>query len=129
MQQEKNPRDGLHMRKGDLLAAALVVALAVLTAVLLLPRLTADSAAFAQIYRDGTLVREGQLEVDQTFQIHGAYTNTVTVRGGKIAVTHSDCPTNDCVHQGWLSAGTIVCLPNRVEIRLTGASDVDILIK
>ena len=118
----------LHFRKGDLLAAGFVLLLVLISA-LLLPRLTADSSRFAQIYQDGALVREVPLDVEQTFQIRGSYTNTVTVQDGKIAVTHSDCPTNDCVHMGWLrDGGAIVCLPNRVEIRLTGDSDVDVVI-
>ena len=121
---------GLTFRKGDLLAVVAVVLAAVLTAVLLLPKLKANSGDFARIYRNGELIREVPLSVDQTFQIRGDYTNTVTVRDGKIAVTHSDCPTNDCVHMGWLSdGGAIVCLPNRVEIRLTAQSDVDIQIQ
>ena len=122
-------RPSLKFRKGDLLAIGVVILLA-LTSALLLPRLTADSSRFARIYQDGALVREVPLDVEQTFQIRGSYTNTVTVHDGKIAVTHSDCPTNDCVRQGWQSgSGTIVCLPNRVEIRLSGDSDVDISIK
>ena len=119
----------LHFRKGDLLAAGFVLLLVLISA-LLLTRLTADSSRFAQIYQDGALVREVPLDVEQTFQIRGSYTNTVTVQDGKIAVTHSDCPTGDCVRQGWLSVGgTIICLPNRVEIRLSSDSDVDISIK
>ena len=121
--------NSLNFRKGDLIAIGLVILLA-LGSALLLPRLTADSSRFAQIYQDGVLVREVPLDVDQTFRIRGDYTNTVTVRDGKIAVTRSDCPTNDCVHQGWHhTSGVIVCLPNRVEIRLTAESDVDIAIK
>ena len=120
----------LKFQKGDFLAVGIVLLAAVLTAVLVLPKLTANESGFARIYRNGELIREVPLSVDQTFQIRGDYTNTVTVKDGKIAVTHSDCPTNDCVHQGWLSAGgAIVCLPNRVEIRLTAEPDVDIQIQ
>lgn len=122
-------RASLKFRKGDLLAVGMVVLLALASA-LLLPRLTADSDRFARIYQDGTLLREVPLSVDQTFQIRGDYTNTVTVHDGKIAVTHSDCPTNDCVRQGWQSgSGAIVCLPNRMEIRLSGDADVDFVIQ
>ena len=123
-------RDTLKFRKGDFLAIGVVLLAAVLAAGLGLPKLTSDGSGFARIYRDGKFIREVPLSVDQTFQIRGDYTNTVTVCGGRIAVTHSDCPTNDCVHQGWLSSGgAIVCLPNRVEIRITAPSDVDIQIK
>lgn len=118
----------LKFKKGDWIAVALVCTAAVLAACVL-PTLTAGTGAFAQIWQDGTLIRQVPLSVDQTFQIHGTYTNTVTVSDGAIAVTHSDCPTNDCVRMGWLrDGGAIVCLPNRVEIRLTGDSDVDVVI-
>lgn len=121
-------RTALKFKKGDLLAVALVLAM-ILTAGLWLPTLR-SGGSFAQIWQDGKLVRQVPLSVNQTFQIHGDYTNTVTVSDGKIAVTHSDCPTNDCVHMGWLrDGGAIVCLPNRVEIRLTGDTDVDLVIR
>ena len=115
-------------QRGDWIAVALILAL-VLTAGLWLPELR-SGGSFAQVWQDGKLVREVPLSVDQSFQIHGDYTNTVTVSDGKIAVTHSDCPTKDCVHMGWLhDGGTIVCLPNRVEIRLTGTTDVDFVVQ
>lgn len=114
----------LHWKKGDFLAVALVVVLAAV-ALCALPALR-SGGSFARIYLDGELVREVPLAVDQTFSVRGAYTNTVTVRDGAIAVTHSDCPTNDCVHMGWLrDGGSIVCLPNRMEIRLVGDTAVD----
>lgn len=106
---------GLKFRKGDLLAVAAVVVLAALC-LLALPGLSGGT--YARVYQDGKLIRAVPLSVDQSFLITGEYTNTVMVRDGKIAVTESDCPTNDCVHQGWHSGGSIICLPNRVEIRL-----------
>ena len=119
----------LNFKKGDWAAVALVGALA-LTAACLLPALHNQGGQFAQVWQDGQLVREVPLSVDQTFQVRGDYTNTVTVEEGRIAVTHSNCPTGDCVRMGWLKdGGAIVCLPNRVEIRLTGDTDVDFVIQ
>ena len=79
------------------------------------------------LYRDGELVKEVSLQTEQSFSVSGDYTNTVTVKDGKIAVTHSDCPGADCVHSGWISrAGqSIVFLPNRTEIRLVGEKTED----
>ena len=56
--------------------------------------------------------------------------NTVTVENGKIAITASTCPGSDCVHSGWAhrAGQAIICLPNRVEIRLigtAGSGDID----
>ena len=48
-------------------------------------------------------------------------TNEVTVKGGKVAVTHADCPDGYCVARGWCSGGTqIVCLPNRLVLEFSG---------
>ena len=42
---------------------------------------------------------------------------------GRIRVSHSDCPSQDCVRTGWVSrsGGQIVCLPNRLIITITGS--------
>lgn len=54
---------------------------------------------------------------------------TVEADRGRIRVLHSDCPTQDCVHTGWVDRdkGQIICLPNRMVISLSGgpASGVD----
>ena len=44
-----------------------------------------------------------------------------------MAVTSSDCPTQDCVHTGRISrAGqSIVCLPAQVAVQLVGAATPD----
>lgn len=62
---------------------------------------------------------------------------TLTVCGdadGGLRVESSDCPTQDCVHTGVISRSgqSIVCLPARVVIQLTGGaaeeSAVDLVI-
>ena len=65
--------------------------------------------------------------------VGGLYTNRITVRGGRIAITESSCPGEDCVHSGWIDrpGRSLVCLPNRVEIRLEGPAaedDVDAVV-
>ena len=121
-------RISLRMKKGDGIAIALICA-AAMGAACFLPMLQGGGGVYARVLQNGEVVREVPLSVEQTFQIRGEYTNTVTVRDGKIAVTHSDCPNHDCVRMGWLQdGGAIVCLPNRMEIRLTGDTDVDAVI-
>lgn len=117
-----------HFRKGDLLAVAAVILLAAALLLFALPALSAGGS-YACIYQHGKLIREVPLSVDQTFPVSGDYTNTVTVQDGKIAVTHADCPNQDCVRQGWLSdGGAIVCLPNQLEIRLPVDGGADFVI-
>ena len=55
---------------------------------------------------------------------------TVVIRDGRAAILESDCPGGDCIHSGWISqpGRSIVCLPNRVELRIAGQGDVDFVV-
>lgn len=114
--------DMFKWKKGD---AAVIAAVALLAAGILAGFLfygRGQQEVTAEIYQNGEKLLEVALTEDQTFEIGGDYHNTVTVRDGKIGVTHTDCPGGDCAHSGWKSrAGeSIVCLPNKMEIRLRG---------
>ena len=120
----------LRFQKGDYLAVAATLLLAAVVFLAFLPRETGDTP-MAEIYLDGTLVRRVSLDTSAEFSVTGDYMNTVTVRDGKIAVTESDCPGGDCDHSGWIgtSGRSIVCLPNRMEIRIVSApGDVDFVV-
>ena len=120
----------LRFQKGDFLAIAIVAVLAVLVALCFLPK-DSDSPVQAQIYQSGDLIMTVPLEEDASFTITGKYTNVITVADGRIAVSASDCPGEDCVHSGAIhtSGRSIVCLPNSVEIRVVNAqSDVDFVV-
>jgi len=81
----------------------------------------------ARVYKDGSLLCELSLDRDTEYIVEGEYTNVICVRNGAVAITESTCPGEDCTHIGFISEGgrSIVCLPNRVEIMLSGESDVD----
>lgn len=125
-----NSQNRLRFQKGDIFAVALVVMLAVVTVFCFLPK--DDSVArVAEIYLDGERIETLDLNKDQKVSIDGNYHNTVTVSGGKVAITASDCPGEDCVHSGAITAPgrSIVCLPNGVEVRVVGQSaDVDFVV-
>ena len=123
-------RENLRFRKGDWLAIGLVVCLAVAVFSCFLPGRN-EPAAYAEVYLDGQLVKTVSLSENQTFVVDGPYVNEIAVKDGTIAFTHSNCPGQDCVHSGSIhSTGrSLVCLPNRVEIRVvSGGSDVDFVV-
>ena len=120
----------LRFRKGDMLAIALVVMIAVIVAVCFLPK-NSGGAVTAEVYQDGNLIKTLPLDTDTTFEIAGKYSNTVTVSNGSVAITASNCPGEDCVHSGAIhtSGRSVVCLPNAVEVRITSqTSDVDFVV-
>ena len=114
------------MVKSRTWALLLVVAFCVcvgLSVLFLLPR----QAVAAEIWSDGKLVETVDLSVDRVITVQGRNgTNTVTVENGRISVTQADCPDRHCMFRGWCAGGvSIVCLPNRLEIRFTENSGLD----
>lgn len=119
----------LRFRKGDWLAIGLVLCLAVAVFSCFLPG--QEPAAYAEVYLDGQLVKTVPLSADQTFLLEDQYCNEISVSQGAIAFTASNCPGQDCVHSGSIhtTGRSLVCLPNRVEIRVvSGSPDVDFVV-
>jgi hypothetical protein len=89
--------------------------------------LRGGEAQYAQVFSDGKLVANFSFAVDQEKTIESEYgINVVTVKSGKIAVTHADCPDGYCMKRGFCSGGTeIVCLPNRLIIRFCAQQEID----
>ena len=128
-------KERLRFQKGDGVAiGAVILAAAALLIFFLLDARKTDGPLVLRIYADGAFVREMPLDQDGAFQVDGAYMNRVEVRDGKAAITESTCPGEDCVHSGWISqpGRSVVCLPNRVEIRVEGRpgdEEVDAVIR
>ena len=109
------------IRPGDVAALIAVLALAAVLAPVL-SGFFSGGAAVVEVYKDGRLVRTALLAEDAEFTVSGDYENVITISGGRVRVSHSDCPGGDCVRSGEISeAGrSIFCLPNGVEVRLSG---------
>lgn len=109
-----------------LLAAALAVCVG-LSIWLLQPGKTADRI---EIWSEGTRLYTLSLYEDQTVTITTETgSNTVTIRGGAVAVTEADCPDHYCMQRGYCHSGAdIVCLPNRLVIHFAEAQEIDAVI-
>lgn len=106
-----------------LLAAVLIVCIGI--SILMLG---GGAAARAEITSEGKVVQIVDLNIDQELTISSSDggVNVVTVRDGKIAVTHADCPDGYCVQRGFCDSGIqIVCLPHRLVIRFLGEQEID----
>ena len=81
----------------------------------------------AEIYVDGRLMYTLDLsKVTEEYTIELPH-NTVLVGEGEISMLSADCPDQICVRQGVIRNGIqpIICLPNRVEIRIVKDSGID----
>ena len=93
----------------------------------------------ANVYLDGNCIRSIDLSAVKegySFEVEGPCgTNRIAVEHGRICVESADCPDQICVHQGWISnsAAPIVCLPNKLVIRVEGsapqAAEIDSVVR
>lgn len=125
----------------DALVAAVVIALAVVTALLFyLPKTGGGDQLTLVITVGGqeqsrtpvTQLPDGPVHIEgrggYTLTLSPSYSDLPFSPEWSVRVSESDCPGQDCVHTGAISrAGqSIVCLPAQVVISLVGAaSDVD----
>ncbi len=110
-----------------LIAALLLIALA-MGAWLYLTR---ERGARAVVYVDGRAAASYPLDEDRTVRLdnpNGSF-NLLVIRDGAADVTDAGCPDKICVmmHPIRYDGESIICLPNRTEIRIEGgeASGVD----
>ena len=112
-----------------LILAGLLLAMAA-SAVFLLLSGEEEGRPVARITVNGVIVNEIDLtDVDEPYSFTvdgpGGFSNTIQVEPGRIRVSEAGCPDQVCVHQGYISDGTvpIVCLPNQLIIEITGGGD------
>ena len=109
----------------------LLGAIAAWCLVLTFASVSKSDSQMAQI-RSGDQIITIDLRMDQEFILEAANSghNTITVRGGKIAVTKADCPDQYCVQRGFCGSGTpIVCLPHNLIIEFLGDQKIDGLLE
>ena len=122
----------LEFQKGDVLAVIIVLIVAISTGIPFFLRSEDAGNAKVEIWKDGVLVQELALDEDKNIDVEYEYHNIISIQDRKVCILESDCPGEDCVHSGWIgSVGrSIVCLPNRVEVRIVGVQDdVDFVVR
>lgn len=114
--------------KGDFLILIFVAISALLTGICFWFFVGKEEGTVAVIYKEGEVEARLPLYEDTEILVTNYYTNKIIVKDGKVSIQTSDCPGADCVHSGWIKEGgrSIVCLPNRVEIRIEGETDSEV---
>ena len=81
-----------------------------------------------QIFVDGKLIHTYSLDMDTLITIRG-YRGPATfqIKRGKVRMVNSTCPLKLCVKMGWIdkAGSSIICVPNRVLIKIAGKKNYD----
>lgn len=111
-------------RAGDFVVLAAALALFALSALLLWrPATPGDTVT---ISASGAVWGVYPLGTDRVVELPG---NTVVIEDGAVYMRDADCPDGICVAQGRLNgAGLIVCLPNRVVVRVDASGGYDAVV-
>lgn len=83
-----------------------------------------------QITIDGTVYGTYSLSREQEIQIpdaSGTTTNVLSIKDGKAKMIEANCPDKLCEYQNAISKSgeSIICLPNKVVVTVTGEQDDD----
>jgi hypothetical protein len=117
---------------GDFIAICSVVFLAIVVFFGYFIGTQSVENAKVQIYQNNELLQEFPLNsTDEiVYTVEGEYINTIVIKNGEVYFETASCPGTDCVHSGSISkpGRTLVCLPNKVEVRITGNADADIVV-
>lgn len=122
-----------HKKAGVIISVILVLLTAASGCSLLLSYFDNNKSGFvAEIYQEGRLLFSiplNQVTEMDSFVIEGknGCTNKIEVRPGSIGIVSADCPDKLCVRQGFITDSRlpVICLPNRLVIRLRPVSDAD----
>ena len=89
--------------------------------VFLITTLTREEGSTVIVSVNGDDKCEYSLSQNGEYSLNGG-TNVIVIEDGAVYMKSADCPDMLCVHQGKKSMNgeRIVCLPNRVEIRVEG---------
>ncbi|CDE72631.1 putative uncharacterized protein [Acidaminococcus sp. CAG:917] len=117
-------KDGLNgkiFKIGDLI----VLAVFIIAAALAIYFMTKPTGSEVYIYKDGKLFEAVSLSTEKTVKVDEHI--TVKISGGAAYVLKSDCKGQDCVKAGKISkvGEMIVCLPNKVVMKIVGDGEVD----
>lgn len=118
------------IKKGDFAVIIAVFFLAVLTTFIFLSNSPKKVCIISQ---NNVIMEEVKLSssTKKIITVEGKFQTLVEIDGDQVRISSSTCPSQLCVHSGWikLTGQALVCLPNQVVVTLSrqGSQEVDVV--
>ena len=113
-------------RRNDFILLAAIVAVAAL--IWLVVRMTQNEGATVIVTVDGEVYGTYPLDTDAEIRIgDNENYNILVIKDGTAEIKEASCPDKLCVKQGRASYNgqSIICLPNKVVVEITGGEESD----
>ncbi|MBR3525889.1 MAG: NusG domain II-containing protein [Lachnospiraceae bacterium] len=121
------------MKFGRADAVLAVILLLAAAALFLTGLLLKDEGRYALVFHGEEEIGRYALSEDGDYVLRTEEgTNTLCIRNGEAFISAADCPGGDCIRMGRIGkeGGSIVCLPHRLVIRITGGEEeIDVLVR
>lgn len=113
----------IKFKKGDIIVIISVIILIIIVSVLTFPK---SSGKEVEISIDGKS-HFYPLNKDTTIETDGEFKNIVTIRNDEVWISNANCPDKLCKNTGKISkkGQSIICVPEKMIIRITGGGEVD----
>lgn len=114
------------MNKSDI---KLIVILGIIVlGIFIFINITKEKGSIAEVFYKDKLVLTIDLNIDSEYIVAGELGDVVLeVKDKKIRVKSENSPRNICSREGYIgdSSRTLICLPNKIIIKIIGKSEID----
>lgn len=113
------------LRSSDILLIVIIIVMIVLSFALAFQK---DEGNTVEVYLEGELLYRIPLNADRIIELDEI--GYIIIENSTVRVQDINCPDKLCEHQGTVSkAGqSIICLPNKLIVLVTGESDWDVIV-
>lgn len=116
----------LIMNKSDL--KLIIVMILVILVIYFAVQFTKEEGTNAIVYYEDEAILNIDLSIDNEYIVDGELGDVVLeVKNGKIRVKKENSPKNICSKEGFIgdSSRTLICLPNKIIVKIVGDSEID----
>lgn len=116
----------LIMNKSDMKLVG--VLLIVISLIFIFINVTKEEGSVAEVYYKDEMILNVNLSIDGEYVVDGELGDVILeVKDNKIRVKKENSPKNICSREGFVgdSSKTLVCLPNKIIVKIVGENDID----
>ena len=114
------------MNKSDI--KLLVILSIVIISIFIIINITKKEGTIAEVYYEDKLVLTIDLNIDKEYMVDGQLGDVLLeVKNKQIRVKEENSPKHICSKEGFIgdSSRTLICLPNKIIVKIVGESSID----